>query len=1086
MPADKNSTTLGRARAVAIATLAVLLIAGDVGAQASATRSSGPIDPQLYAGITWRNLGPFRGGRIAAVTGAIGQPGVFYAGLPAAGVWKTTSAGATWFPVFDGIKEVSSVGAVEVAPSDPNIVYAGTGDIITGGSINEGNGVYKSTDAGHTWRHMGLDASKQIPSMLVDPHDPNIVVVAAQGDVHAKSHDRGIFRSTDGGTTWTQTLFVDDSTGAQRVAHAFDTPNTIFAITIAHYTAPPPPAGTAPRPPQNSGPTNSHIFKSTDGGVTWKEITGGGMPARLTGKMGIAVANRTNGQRVYLIGDWGFYRSDDGGTTWHQMAADDQRIRNGQGGYNCGVYVDPQNPDLVYTINTSSYKSTDGGQTFTGFKGAPGGDDPQQLWIDPTNGQRMLLGLDQGAVVTLDGGGTWSSWYNQSTDQIYHLSVDNSTPYWVYGTQQDAGATRTRIRGNLGEITPLDWNPVSGWEWGTIVPDPLDPNTVYASGSGILKISYPTEQWISVSPANDPSRKLRTTSSQPIAFAPWNQHMMLATFQSVWSTTDAGAHWTAISPDLTVRPDAPPPTNPNAPQGGAIESISASTAAAGLIWIGTNNGLIKVTRNGGTAWSDASVAGIPNVARAEVLSVDASHHDPATAYAVLSLSRVGDYTPYIYRTHDYGKTWTRITNGLLTGQPSGSFARVVRNDTKKAGLLFAGTESSMYVSFDDGDHWQPLAQNLPTTSYRDIAIKDNDLVVSTYGRGFWVIDDYSLLRQLTPALASESAHLFKPGDVMRTRRNVGADTPFPPEVPHALNPRDGFAVDYWLAQSPRQVTLDVLDAQGALVRHLSSAPIPTVDEAARPPHPNFWVATPEALSTSAGENRANWDLRSDPPRALSHSFEINANPGLTPASPEGPVALPGTYTLKLTVDGKTYTQTATVKPDPHSPATAVALKTQHDLQMKIVQALNASYDGHTRSLALAKALRAAIPSGSAPELADVGTQATALAARIDSIFGLDAARGRGRGRGAQNVPPTFLRLNGALTAMLNAQDLGDNAPTAATLAQFKSTCTELATVAATWQRLNSSELASLNATLRKRNRAVIAGSTEALKLPSCS
>ncbi len=1078
---------LVRAYLARVAMLSVALLAGgvaSVSAQTATRPSGGPIDPRLYAGITWRNLGPFRGGRIAAVTGVIGQPGVFYAGLPAAGVWKTTSAGATWYPVFDDIKEVSSVGAVEVAPSDPNVIYVGTGDIITGGSINEGNGVYKSVDAGHSWQTaLGLEATKQIPSMLVDPHDPNIVVVAAQGDVHAKSHDRGIFRSTDGGATWTQTLFVDDSTGMQRVARAFDTPNTIFATSVAHYTPPPPPAGTPPRPPQNSGPTNSHLFKSTDGGVTWKEITGSGLPARLSGKMAVAVANRTNGQRVFLIGDWGLYRSDDGGATWKAMAADDQRIRNGQGGYNCGVYVDPQNPDLVYTINTSSYKSTDGGQTFTGFKGAPGGDDPQQLWIDPSNGQRMLLGLDQGAVVTLDGGATWSTWYNQSTDQIYHLSVDNSTPYWVYGTQQDAGAIRTRIRGNLGAITPLDWNPVSGWEWGTIVPDPLDPNMVYASGSGILKISYPTEQWINVSPAMDPSRKLRTTSSQPIAFAPWNQHMMLATFQSVWSTVDAGAHWTAISPDLTIRPDAPPPANPNAPQGGAIESISASTAAAGLIWVGTNNGMIKVTRNGGTSWSDASIGGLPNIARAEVLSVNASNHDAATAYAVLSLNRVGDYTPYIFRTHDYGKTWTRITNGLPTGQASGSFARVVRNDTKKAGLLFAGTESGMYVSFDDGDHWESLAQNLPTTSYRDIAIKDNDLVVSTYGRGFWVIDDYSMLRQLTPELASESAHLFKPSDVMRTRRNVGADTPFPPEIPHALNPRDGFAVDYWLAQSPRQVTLDVLDASGAVVRHLTNAALTAVEEAARPPHPNFWVASPTALPANAGENRANWDLRYDPPRALAHSFEINANPGLTPASPEGAVALPGTYTLKLTVDGKSYTQTATVKPDPHSPATLVALKAQHDLQMKIAQGIDASYEGHTRALALARAVRGAVPAG-APDLADVGAQATALAARVDSIFGLDAARGRGRG--GQNAPPTFARINGALTAQLNAQDLGDNAPTAATITQFKSTCAELATVAAAWQRLTTTEVASLNTTLKQRNRTAITVASEPLRLPACN
>ncbi|HYM22538.1 MAG TPA: hypothetical protein VEU08_05005, partial [Vicinamibacterales bacterium] len=512
--------------------VASAVLASSIGAQT--------IDPRLYSALTWRNLGPFRGGRTAAVSGAIGQPGVFYIGLPAAGVWKTTSAGATWFPIFDSIKDVSSIGSVEVAPSDPNVVYVGTGDIITGGSINEGNGVYKSTDAGKTWRHLGLDATKQIPSMSVDPHDPNVLLIAAQGNVHEKTRDRGVYRSTDGGATWTQTLFVDDSTGAQKIARAFDTPNTVFASTVAHYTPPAPPGGFGGggggRGGPQTGPTSTKLFKSTDGGATWKEITGGGLPGRLTGKMWVAVANNTNGQRVFVIGDWGLYRSDDGGATWHQMAADDQRIRNGQGGYNCGVYVDPQNPDLVYTLNTASYVSRDGGKTFTGFKGAPGGDDPQQMWIDATNGQRMLFGYDQGAIVSLDGGGTWSSWYNQSTEQIYHLSIDNSSPYWVYGTQQDAGAIRTRVRGNLGAITPLDWNPVSGWEWGTIVPDPLDNNTVYASGSGILRISYPSEQWINVSPAVETSRQLRTTSDQPIVFAPWNKHMLLAAFQSVWSS----------------------------------------------------------------------------------------------------------------------------------------------------------------------------------------------------------------------------------------------------------------------------------------------------------------------------------------------------------------------------------------------------------------------------------------------------------------------------------------------------------------------------------------------------------------------
>jgi photosystem II stability/assembly factor-like uncharacterized protein len=1038
-------------------------------------QTAAPIDPRLYSALSWRNLGPFRAGRVAAVTGAIGQPGTFYIGLPAAGVWKTTSAGETWYPIFDSVKDVSSVGGIEVAPSDPNVIYVGTGDIVTGGGISEGNGVYKSTDAGKTWRHLGLDATKQIPTILVDPKDPNIVLIGAQGDIHVKSKSRGVFRSTDGGATWTQTLFVDDSTGLQKLARAFDVPSVIFATSIAHYTpSPAPQLAGGPgggRGGAATGPTSTKLFKSTDGGVTWKEIVGSGLP-RLTGKASVAVAMNTNAQRVFVIGDWGLYRSDDGGSTWHQMAADDQRIRNGQGGYNCGVYVDTQNPDVVYTVNTSSYKSTDGGKTFTGFKGAPGGDDPQQWWFDPTNNQRILAGYDQGAIVTLDGGATWSSWYNQSTEQIYHLSVDNSFPYWVYGTQQDAGAIRTRSRGNLGAITPMDWNPVPGWEWGTIVPDPLDPNTVYSTGNGVIRITYPSEQWINVSPAADPSRRLRTTSSAPIVFAPWNKRMLLAAFQSVWSTTDAGAHWTALSPDLGARSDLQGPAST-----GSIESMRASTVGTGIIWVGTNNGLIKVTRNGGKTWEDASV---PDFRIGEVLAVEPSHFDAGTAYVAIDEHRGGDYTPHLFRTRDFGKTWTKITTGLATNQPSGSFVRVVRGDTHRKGLLFAGTESGMYVSFDDGDHWQTLQQNLPNTSYRDITIAGNDVVVATYGRGFWSLDDISTLRQVDGSVANEAAHLFKPGDAYRVRRNVGADTPFPPEVPHALNPADGAIIDYWLAQEPKNdITIDIIDAGGAVVRHLSSAPITPVTEAARPPHPNFWVATPTPLPKNAGSNRTNWDLRFDAPKAMSHNFEINANPGLTPASPEGALAPPGTYTLKLTVDGKTYAQTVTVKSDPRSRATLADLTAQNALLRKISEAIDAAYEGNHAAISLRDAVRSAANGASA----EVAGKAAALAAALDSVAG--AQGGRGRGRGAQGAPPTFASLNATLVGQLNSQDQGDLAPTTSARAAWTASCMDLGKAVATWQRVSGPELGALNALLKNAGKSAIPSPSAAIKAPTC-
>ncbi len=1037
-----------------------------------------PVDPGLYSALVWRNVGPFRGGRVAAVTGVIGQPGVFYAGLPAAGVWKTTSAGTTWFPVFDSVKDVSSIGAIEVAPSDPNVIYAGTGDIVTGGAINEGNGVYKSIDAGKTWQHIGLDATKQIPSILVDPRDPNIVMIAAQGDIHQKSDARGVFRSTDGGKTWTKTLYVDDETGLQKLARAYDVPDVVFATTVRHYNAP---GGTAPRGgPQAAGPTGTALYKSTDGGVTWHEVTGGGLP-RLVSRTSVAVAMHTNAQRVFLIGSFGLYRSDDGGTTWRQMDPSDRRIANGQGGYNCGVYVDPQNPDVVYTINTSSYKSTDGGNTFTGFKGAPGGDDPQQMWIDPTNGQRMFLGLDQGATITLDGGQAWSPWYNQSTEQIYHFATDNSFPYWVYATQQDAGAIATRSRGNLGEITPLDWKPVPGWEWGTIVPDPLDPNTVYASGSGIVKISYPDEQWISVSPASDPALKLRTAFSQPLAWAPWNQHELLAGFQYLMGTTDGGVHWTKMSPDLGVSktltaalPARAGATQFPAPPGGAIETISASSAAQGVIWVGTNNGIIQVTRDNGKTWSEVSIPGLPNASRALVSTVEASHTDAATAYAAVDLHGVGDYTPYVYRTRDYGKTWTPIVTGLATNQPGGSFARVIRADSKRPGLLFAGTESAMYVSFDDGDHWQSLMLNLPTTSYRDIAIKGNDLVVCTYGRGIWILDDYAVLRQLTPAVASEPAHLFKPDDAVRVRRNVNADTPFPPEVPHALNPPDGAIIYYSLSSKPAgDISLDVLDASGAVVRHLSSAPIIPVAEAAQPPEPNFWLLVQTPMPTNVGMNRINWDIRYDAPPAFSHSFEINANPGLTPASPEGPMAPPGRYTVKLTVNGKSYSQALTVKNDPRSNVVPAALGSQHVLLAQLAHGTESAWAGNHQVGALRSAIQKSAGAGPPAEIASA---VAAVTAKLDTIGGgVGGGRGGGgggRGRGA-TAPPNFAALNGDFVRQLNAQDNADMAPTPAMLAAASAACAELHTAAQNWKGVVAKDLPALNAVLTKNGRAAV-------------
>ncbi len=1009
-----------------------------------------PVDPRLLAGFVWRNVGPFRGGRVSAVSGAIGQPGVFYAGFPAAGVWKTTNAGTTWVPIFDSIRTVSSIGAVEVAPSNPDVIYVGTGDMITASTIDQGDGIYKSTDAGKSWRQIGLADSKHIPSMLVDPRSAEVVLVATQGDPFHKTPQRGVFRSADGGRSWTKTLYVDDETGAQKLAHAADVPDVIFATTVKHYVPPNYPTekirswqlGLAPRPAPDTGRTGTAVFKSVDGGRTWRELTGGGMP-RLEGRTSIAVAMNTEAQRVFLLGTTGLWRSDDGGTNWRRMAGDDERIRTGQGGYDCGVYVDPKNPDLVYTLSTSSYISPDGGATFTGFKGAPGGDDPQQLWIDPTDGRRMLMGLDQGATVSLDGGATWSSWYNQSTEQLYHVATDNSYPYWIYATQQDAGAIRTRSRGNYGAVTMFDWNSVNGWEWGTILPDPLDGNTVYSSGNGLVKIFYPSEQYINVSPAVDPASGARGGLSLPMVWAPWNPRQLYLGLNYLATTIDGGTHWTRISPDLGLPKGLDSAAAAATPNGrGAIEAVAASPIGRRTIWASTTNGLIQVTRDGGRTWTDVSIPGLADPRRAYISGMEASPHRAGVAYVALDYIRIGDHTPHVYRTRDYGRSWTEIISGLPSNEAGGSVTRVIRADPKKPGLLFIGTESGVHVSFDDGDHWQSLSGNLPVTSYRDIAIKGNDLIVASYGRGIWILDDVSPLRQMTPELANKPVHLFGPGEAVRVRRNIGWATPLPPEIPHALNPPDGVIIDYVLAAKPAgEIFLDILDASGRLVRRMSSAPVAPVAEAARPPHPNYWLATPAGLPANAGGNRTNWDLRYDPPKAFSHSFEISANYRLTPPSPLGPLAPPGRYTVRLTVDGTSYRQPVTVRNDPRSKAAGSALGAQHRLQMELYRAINDLWEGHD----VAGEVREALKRVESGNQARVGALLGSLEALIDGPRS-------GTPAGAA-LAPTFKSVSATMVGLLMAQDQADLAPTPSMIAALGAACRDFRTVTAAWHQI---------------------------------
>jgi photosystem II stability/assembly factor-like uncharacterized protein len=680
-------------------------------------------------------------------------------------------------------------------------------------------------------------------------------------------------------------------------------------------------------------------------------------------------------------------------------------------------------------------------------------------------------------------------------EQVYHISTDNQFPYWVYASQQDAGTIATRSRGDFGAITPFDWAANPGYEFGTAVADPLNPKIVYAGGpgGGIVKVMYPSGQWINISPNVEPGASLRKVTNQPLLWS--TPHELLAGFQYVMATTDGAMHWKKLSPDLTLRKGEVVQAG-NAGRGGrgaagaggtgAIESMSASTVAPGTIWAGTNNGIIQVTRDHGATWADVSIPDLPNPTRADISSVDAAHHDAGTAYVAVDCHTVGDYLPYVYRTRDYGKTWTKIVNGLRTDQPSGSFVRVVRADTKRKGLLFAGTESSMYLSFDDGDTWQSLQLNLPNTSYRDIAIHDNDLVVGTYGRSIYVLDDYSPLREMTPAIAAEPAHLFKPGDAIRVRRNVNGDTPFPPEVPHADNPPPGAILYYYLGTEPSaEVALDILDATGRPVRHYSSAAIaPYTDP---PPNiPDFWVAPRLPLPTATGTNRVNWDIRYDDPPSFTHNYAqvMGANAGLTPASPEGPLALPGTYSVKLTVDGKSYTQTVKVTNDPRSLATATDLRAQHELQMKVYEASKEAWAGYAQVTAMRSQIAELLRSSSAGDLAEA---ARAFDAKLAGVGGTAPAGGRGgRGNGGPPAPPNFAALNGTFNGQLRTLDFGDMAPNEPILRSWAAACSDLESAITTWRSLNGPELSPLNAALAKAGQKVIPTATPALATPNCS
>ncbi len=1034
----------------------------------------GQQDPKLYAGLKWRSVGPFRAGRASAVAGVAGNPAIYYMGTPGGGVWKTTDGGMIWKPISDAVP-VASIGALAVAPSNSDVVYIGTGDVSeVGGSVNAGSGVYKSTDAGRTWMHAGLDNTWHIGALWIDPRDANVVVVAALGHTFSKDADRGIFKTTDGGASWKKTLFKDEETGAIDVAFDAANPKIGFATVWGHYVAPGATGAVL------NGTNRGAVYKTIDEGDTWTAIGGEGLPVDRVGRCGVAVAN--GGRRVFAImtaqPGGGLYRSDDGGTSWQKATSDSRIVGNG---YFSKVYVDPQNADVVYVMQTSMYRSADAGKTFTAWKGAPGGDDNHVLWIDPTHTDWMVMGSDQGAVTSLDGGRTWSSWYNQPTGQLYHLSTDNRWPYWIYGMQQDSGSVGTRNRGDYGNVGILDWDAVAGYEFGYIVPDPLNPNIVYAGGEarGLWRLDRESRQVRTVSPNIGRQGDYRTVLNPPIAFSPQDPHALYEGTQFVLVTRNGGESWERVSPDLTVRPDqpsvAPGPTPagaPPAPNRTAISTLALSPAKEGVMWAGTSNGLVQLTEDGGKTWRNVSPPGLTRFH--QVSMIEASRFDSATAFVAVEAHEANDFAPHVIRTTDAGKSWRETVTGIAAGD----FVRVVREDPVRRGLLYAGTENGAMVSFDAGDHWQSLQLNLPTVSVRDIVVHDQDVVICTYGRAIWILDDVTPLRQANGSVSESDAFLFAPHQAIRVRRNDNNDTPMPPDLPAAENPPDGAVIDYYLkSASSGDVTIGIYDSGGELVRQLSSVAEARVEN--EPPNvPTYWLAAPNPLSKAAGASRAVWDLRYAPPPALRHDYPISATAGRTRQTPEGPLAAPGKYDVRLTVNGRTVHQPLTIISDPRVRIGQADFDRQAAFERGIALAMRSAYEHYEQVVAVRKV-------------------AVAQTADMDALKAFDrnaaALIGEGRrrsdnvaGGGANRATGDFAALNGNLSTLLEASDLADGAPTEAMKAAWMDYCGELQEATTRWRELTSKDLPDVNDQLRKANLPPIPVPQAIVAPPSCT
>ena len=901
--------------------LPVLLCLGTVALtlRGNAETDSAQFDPRLFQNLHWRSIGPARAGRVLAVTGVPGDPETYYSGAVGGGVWKTNDAGRTWNPVFDS-QPVASIGAITVAAANPQIVYVGSGEADMRSSLSTGNGMYKSTDAGKTWKQIGLSDSQHIGRILVDPEDANRVYVAALGHAYGPNQERGVYRSLNGGQSWERILFENENTGAVDLAFEPGNPQVIYAALW--QTRRPP---WSIYPPSN-GP-GSGLYRTRDAGEHWQQVVGHGLPSEGLGRMGIAFAP-SNPKRIYLIVDareGGLYRSDDSGETWKKVSTD-SRVWS-RGWYFGEVTVDPRDQDRVFLPNVATYQSRDGGVTFEAWKGAPGGDDYHALWIDPANTKRMILSCDQGAIVTRNGGETWSSWFNQPSGQFYHVAADHQFPYWVYGAQQDSGSAATPSRSRYGSLNFHDWRPMeAGDENGYIAPDPLNPGVIY--GGFVTRQDTNDEEIQLMPPTIAHTGDFRRTWTLPLVYSATDPHVLYFGSNVLFRTADGGSSWQIVSPDLTREdPGAPPNLDPatiaDAPKSrrrGVIYTIAPSFVREGEIWAGTDDGLIHLTQDEGKTWTNVTPPEI--TAWSKVTHVEASHSDAGTAYAAVDRHRLEDRNPHLYRTRDFGRTWTSISEGI----PDGSFLNCVREDPSRRGLLYACTERGVYVSFNDGKDWRSLQRNLPMTSVRDLVVHENDLIIATFGRAFWIMDNIASLRQLAPGLAAADSYLFAPAAAYRIHPGYDQSTPVPTDESNFANPPDGAMIDYFLKEkSSAPVRLEIFDSTGQLVRRFASDNKLQETRPERVRYTMNWVHDPQPLVNEAGAHRFLWDLRYASPAEM-HRSDLLAR---------GPWVLPGTYTLKLTANGKSSTQSLLIKPNPGSKATADDLKHQLELASRL-------------------------------------------------------------------------------------------------------------------------------------------------------